>query len=132
MEVQVKVLILQADGGVRPCCINAISAALADANMPMGDMVVACGVATSSNRLILDANATEITKSGCELSLACEMHHPGRVVSCVLDARMTPEELEEATDLAALGCDAVGKFIRRTVLRHMHRIAVASGAFGMT
>lgn len=43
MEVQIKVAVLQADGGVRSCCVNAVTCAIGMANLVCGCLVVSCG-----------------------------------------------------------------------------------------
>jgi len=42
-QIDVSITLLQADGGVRPACINATTLALIDAGIAMEDYVCACG-----------------------------------------------------------------------------------------
>lgn len=62
--------VLQADGGTRCACINAATLALADAGVPMRDMVASCAAGFLDGTPLLDLNYVEDSAMGPDLSLA--------------------------------------------------------------
>ncbi|QDZ25459.1 exosome complex protein [Chloropicon primus] len=147
-EVQIKVVVLTADGGVKSCCVNAVTCAVGMANLACGNFVVSCGCtaqpigktlrearmlqaqgAGEGQKFLLDPNSTEINKH-MELSLAVtvsgERHHHQDVVSVMCDSKMTPEDLEETVDISSEGCKAIGKFVRKTLMEYMSKVATVS------
>ena len=58
-QIDVSITLLQADGGVRPACINATTLALIDAGIAMEDFVCACTAGAIQSALLLDMNAQE-------------------------------------------------------------------------
>lgn len=61
---------LQADGGTRCACINAAFLALADAGIPMRDMVAGCAVGYLQSTALLDLNYMEDSGGGPDISVA--------------------------------------------------------------
>ena len=57
--VDVFIEVLQADGGTRCAALSAASVALADAGIPMKDMVAACAAGKVADTVILDVNNEE-------------------------------------------------------------------------
>ena len=119
-------VVFEADGGLRSCCVNAVSGALAEATVPVGDLVVACSACLLGPTVVLDPNASELSKAGhAELSVACALHS-GLVAACALEGKIVPEDLDDATEAAAAGCEEVGKFLRACLLRRMAQIGACS------
>ena len=67
--VDVFLEVLQADGGTRCAALDAASVALADAGIPMKDMVCACASGKAGDALILDVNNEEDQAGQADLSL---------------------------------------------------------------
>ncbi|KAG7671580.1 hypothetical protein KSW81_003712 [Nannochloris sp. 'desiccata'] len=63
-QIDVYVQVLQADGGTRCACINAAFLALADAGIPMKDMVASCAAGYLDSTTLLDLNYTEDSGGG--------------------------------------------------------------------
>ena len=143
-EIHVKVLVLSADGGVRSCCVNAVTCAVGMANLPCGSFVVSCGCTSQAlaktlresrmvdaqgpegSRLLLDPNVQETQKFG-EFTLAVNViggHQD--VVSTLCDTKLTCEDLEACVEANAAGCKAVGKFVRKSLLEYMRKVATVS------
>jgi exosome complex component RRP41 len=57
--IDVFVEVLQADGGSRCAALDAAAVALADAGIPMRDLVSACAAGKVADRIILDVNNEE-------------------------------------------------------------------------
>ncbi len=68
--IDIYIEIIQADGSTRVASINAASLALADAGVPMRDLVVALSGGKINNELILDLNGLEDNNSEADMPLA--------------------------------------------------------------
>ncbi|KAF8057927.1 Serine/threonine-protein phosphatase PP1 isozyme 1 [Scenedesmus sp. PABB004] len=69
-QIDVCVQVLQADGGTRCACINAAAMALADAGIPMRDMVAGVAVGHLQSTALLDLNYMEDAGGGPDISVA--------------------------------------------------------------
>uniref|UniRef100_A0A383VD35 Uncharacterized protein n=1 Tax=Tetradesmus obliquus TaxID=3088 RepID=A0A383VD35_TETOB len=123
-QIDICVQVLQADGGTRCACINAAALALADAGIPMKDMVSGCAVGYLQSTPLLDLNYTEDSGGGPDISVAL---HPNldRLVLLQMDGKLPPDVFEECVALAVDGCKAVASVMRAELLRHVKRQAVA-------
>jgi len=101
--IDVFVEILQADGGTRCASITAASLALADAGIPMRDLVVACAAGKADDMIVLDLMDTEDKKGGADVPVAL-MPNLNAVTLLQMDGILTFEEFEKAVNLALKGC----------------------------
>jgi exosome complex component RRP41 len=69
VQIDIFVQVLQADGGTRAACINAASMALADAGIPMRDLVVSCAAGYLNSTPLLDLNYIEDSGGGPDLTV---------------------------------------------------------------
>ncbi|KAJ7533225.1 hypothetical protein O6H91_13G038500 [Diphasiastrum complanatum] len=68
-QIDIFVQVLQADGGTRSACINAAALALADAGIPMRDLVASCAAGFLNNTPLLDLNYTEDSGGGPDVTV---------------------------------------------------------------
>jgi exosome complex component RRP41 len=101
--VDVFVEVLQADGGTRCAAITAASLALADAGIPMRDLVVACAAGKIDDTVVLDLFDTE-DKVGCADVPVAFMPNLNAVTLLQMDGNLSPEEFEKAVNIAIEGC----------------------------
>ncbi len=101
--IDVFVEILQADGGTRCASITAASLALADAGIPMRDLVVACAAGKADDTIVLDLMDTEDKKGGADVPVAL-MPNLNAITLLQMDGILTFEEFEKAVNLALKGC----------------------------
>lgn len=101
--IDIFVEILQADGGTRCASITAASLALADAGIPMRDLVVACAAGKVDDTIVLDLMDTEDKKGGADVPVAL-MPNLNAVTLLQMDGILTFEEFEKAVNLALEGC----------------------------
>ena len=101
--VDVFIEVLQADGGTRCASITAASLALADAGIPMRDLVVACAAGKIEDKVVLDLFDTEDKLGSADVPLAL-MPNLNMVSLLQMDGILTTEEFEEAVNLAIEGC----------------------------
>jgi exosome complex component RRP41 len=104
--VDVFVEVLQADGGTRCASITAASLALADAGIPMRDLVVACAAGKVEDTVVLDLMDTEDKVGSADVPLAL-MPNLNAVTLLQMDGILTPEEFEKAVNLAMEGCKEI-------------------------
>jgi exosome complex component RRP41 len=101
--IDVFVEVLQADGGTRCASITAASLAIADAGIPMRDLVVACAAGKVDDTVVLDLMDTEDKVGVADVPLAF-MPNLNAVTLLQMDGILTPEEFEKAVNLAMEGC----------------------------
>lgn len=117
-QIDVFVQVLQADGGTRCAAINAAFLALADAGVPMRDMLAACAAGYLENTPLLDLNYMEDSGGGPDVVVALQ---PGidKIVLLQSDNKISVDNFEEVLDLASRGCKAVGGFMKEKLSEHV-------------
>jgi len=101
--IDVFVEVLQADGGTRCASITAAALAIADAGIPMRDLVVACAAGKVDDKVVLDLMDTEDKVGVADVPVAF-MPNLEAVTLLQMDGILTPEEFETAMNLAIEGC----------------------------
>jgi len=91
--IDVYIEILQADGSTRVTGINAASLALADAGVPMKDLVVALSGGKVDDTLILDLCGKEDNYSDADIPCAI-MPRRKKITLLQMDGRLMPEEVK--------------------------------------
>ena len=91
--VDVYITIIQADGSTRVTGINAASLALADAGVPMKDLVVALSGGKINDALILDLCGKEDNYSEADMPMAL-MPRKKIITLLQMDGQLTPKELK--------------------------------------
>ncbi|NIO37918.1 exosome complex exonuclease Rrp41, partial [Candidatus Bathyarchaeota archaeon] len=102
-SIDVFIEVLQADGGTRCASITAASLALADAGIPMRDMVTACAAGKIDDTIVLDLNDTEDKKGTADIPVAL-MPNFNAVTLLQMDGILAYPEFEKAVNLALKGC----------------------------
>lgn len=113
--VDVFIEILQADGGSRCAALDAAAVALADAGIPMRDMVSACAAGKVADTIVLDINNEEDQEGQADMPVAY-MPNLGKVTLIQLDGVLTPSEYEKCVNTAVEGCKIVYE-IQKNALR---------------
>jgi len=104
--IDIFVEVLQADGGTRCASITAASLAIADAGIPMRDLVVACAAGKIDDKVVLDLMDTEDKVGVADVPVAF-MPNLNAVTLLQMDGILTPEEFEKAVNLAIEGCKKI-------------------------
>jgi exosome complex component RRP41 len=105
-SIDIFIEVLQADGGTRCASITAASLALADAGIPLRDLVSACAAGKIEGRLVLDLNDVEDKEGEADLPLAY-MSNLNAITLLQMDGMLTNEEFEQAINLAVEGCKQI-------------------------
>jgi len=98
--------VLQADGGTRCAGITVASLALADAGIPMRDLVAACAAGKVEGQIVLDLTDAEDKAGEADMPLAY-MPNANAVTLLQMDGMSTGEEFEQMVNLAVEGCKQV-------------------------
>jgi exosome complex component RRP41 len=101
-SIQVYIEILQADGGTRCAGITTAALALADAGIPMRDLVVACAAGKADGKIIVDLMDTEDKVGDADVPVAY-MPNLDAVTLLQMDGNLTVDEFETALNMAIEG-----------------------------
>ena len=104
--IDIFVEVLQADGGTRCASVTAAALAIADAGIPMRDLVVACAAGKIDNKVVLDLMDTEDKVGVADVPVAF-MPNLNAVTLLQMDGILAPKEFENAVNLAIEGCKKI-------------------------
>lgn len=107
--IDVFIEVLQADGGTRCASITAAALAIADAGIPMRDLVVACAAGKVDDKVVLDLMDTEDKVGVADVPVAF-MPNLEAVTLLQMDGILMPAEFEKAVNLAIEGCKKIYAF----------------------
>jgi exosome complex component RRP41 len=102
-SIDVYIEVLQANAGTRCAGVVAASVALADAGIPMVDLLPSVAVGKVGGHIALDLKKEEDNFGEADLPMAL-VPQSGRLVLLQMEGHMTREELGKALDLGVAGC----------------------------
>ncbi|MFQ5976359.1 MAG: exosome complex exonuclease Rrp41 [Candidatus Hydrothermarchaeales archaeon] len=105
-SIDVFIEVLQAQAGTRCAGIVAASLALADAGIPMRDLVPACAAGKIGGEVVLDLNNVEDNYGEADLPIAM-MPSKNKITLMQMDGNFTQKEFEKAFNLAKNGCEKI-------------------------
>jgi exosome complex component RRP41 len=112
--IDVFIEVLQADAGTRTAGINAAAVALADAGIPMRDLVSSVAVGKVDGTLVIDLTKAEDQWGTTDMPIAI-MPRKRAVTLLQMDGHFTEEEFKQALDLAFRGCEQIYEVQRRAL-----------------
>ena len=104
--IDVFVEVLQADGGTRCAAVTAASLALADAGIPMKDLVTGCAAGNLYEQVVLDLDDVEDKEGQGDLPIAY-LPNLEKIVLLQSDGEFTPEQYNEALDMLIPACKKI-------------------------
>jgi exosome complex component RRP41 len=113
--IDVFIEILEAEGGTRCAGITAASVALADAGIPMKDLVVSCAAGKADGNVILDLSEEEDKNGEADVPVAI-MPRSGEITLLQTDGHLTPDEFDKALDLAIEGCKKISEEQKKAII----------------
>jgi exosome complex component RRP41 len=116
--------VLQADGGTRSAGITVASVALADAGIPMRDMISACAAGKIEGQVVLDLTDVEDKGGDADMPLAYQPSADA-ITLLQMDGLMTAEEFEQTVKLAIEGCKQLNQ-IQKEALKSKYEGAKES------
>ncbi len=121
-KIDVFVQILDSNAGTRAAGLTAASVALADAGIPMRDLVAATGVGKAGGEIILDLNKPEEdAPDAVDIPIAI-LPRTGEVVLLQMDGLLTMDEWKKAFKLGVKGCEQVYE-VQKAALRKKYEAA---------
>jgi len=117
--IDIFIEVLQADAGTRCAGITAASLALADAGIPMRELVAACAAGKIEGKVILDLSDIEDKKGEADLPVA--LLPKSNVISLIqMDGSLSDEEFRQALDLSTDACRKIYEMQREALKLKYH------------
>lgn len=104
--IDVHIEVLQADASTRCVGINAAALALADAGVPMRDLVASCSAGKIAGQIVLDVAGKEDTLGELDLPVAYYPHEK-KITLLQMDGLASRSEIKDIIQLAIKGCEKV-------------------------
>lgn len=120
--IDIFIEVLNADGGTRTAGITAASLALADAGIPMRDLVAGIAVGKVEGTLVLDINEEEDMYGEADMPIAV-MPGLGQITLIQLNGVLVEEEIRRAVELGMKGARIVYE-VQKEALRKRYSSAV--------
>lgn len=123
--IDIFIEVLQADAGTRTAGITAAAVALADAGIPMRDLVSAVAVGKIDDTIVLDLTKYEDQWGTTDMPIATVPRNK-LITLLQMDGHFTAEEFKRALDLAFRGCEQIYG-AQRQALREKYAIKPEEG-----
>jgi len=107
-SIDIFIEVLQSDGGSRCAGITAASLALADAGVPLREIVAACAATKIDGKVALDASDIEDKEGQADLPVAF-MPKSNAVTLIQMDGSLTEDEFNQALDMAIGACKRINE-----------------------
>ncbi len=117
--VDILIEILQADASTRCAGLNAASVALADAGVPMKELVSSCSVGKVEGHIVMDVGGLEDNYGDVDMAVAT-VGGQDKVVLLQMDGIITKDEFMKMLEMAKEGCARVHK-MQIEVLREKYK-----------
>jgi len=117
-SVDIFIEVLQADAGTHCAGLTAASVALADAGIPMRDLVTSCASGKIGGVVALDLNKDEDNFGDADCPMAI-VPRTGEIVLLQMDGHLTADEFDKAMDLS-IGATKQIYEIQRDALRRRY------------
>jgi len=107
-SIDIFIEVLQSDGGSRCAGITAASLALADAGIPLREIVAACAVGKIEGKIALDPSDIEDKEGEGELPVTF-MPKANAITLIQMDGSFTEDEFNQALDTAISACKRINE-----------------------
>jgi len=125
-SIDIYIEVLQANAGTRCAGLVAASLALADAGIPMVDLLPAVAVGKVAGKIALDLKKEEDNFGEADLPMAL-VPQSGRLVLLQMEGHMSEEELAQALDLGVQGCRTIYERMKEA-LRERYAVGPVGGS----
>ena len=113
--IDVYIEVLQADAGTRCAGITVASVALADAGIPMRDLVPSCAAGKVDNRVVIDLFKEEDNYGEADMPIAY-VPKTGEILLLQMDGHLTYEEFSTALDMLVDSCGHIYELQREALI----------------
>lgn len=117
--IDIFIEVLQADAGTRCAGVTAASLALADAGIPLRELVAGCAAGKVDGKVALDLSDIEDKKGDADLPVAY-MPKSNAVSLLQMDGSMTEDELKQALDMSINACRTIYEMQKEALRRKYH------------
>jgi exosome complex component RRP41 len=118
-SIDIFIEVLQADAGTRCAGITAASLALADAGIPMRELVAGCAAGKIEGKVVLDLSDIEDKQGEADLPVA--LMPKSNVVSLIqMDGFLTEDEFRQALEMSTDACRKIYEMQREALKRKYH------------
>jgi exosome complex component RRP41 len=124
-SIDIYIEVLQANAGTRCAGVVAASVALADAGIPMVDLLPSVAVGKVGGAIALDLKKEEDNYGEADMPMAL-VPQSGRLVLLQMEGHMTAEELGRSLDLGVQGCRSIYEGMKQA-LRDRYQVGGGSG-----
>ena len=122
-SIDIFIEVLNADGGTRTASVTAASLALADAGIPMRDLVAGVAVGKVDGVLVLDINEAEDMYGEADMPVAAAPSL-GLITLLQLNGVLTPDEFKKALDMALDGINKIYQMQKETLKKKYLEVKV--------
>ena len=122
-SIDIFIEVLNADGGTRTASVTAASLALADAGIPMRDLVAGVAVGKVNGVLVLDINEAEDMYGEADMPVAAAPSL-GLITLLQLNGVLTPDEFKKALDMALNGINKIYQMQKETLKKKYLEVKV--------
>lgn len=112
--IDIFIEVLQSDGGSRCAAITASSLALADAGIPLRDLVVGCAVGKVNGKIVVDLCDEEDKNGEADMPVAY-IPALGKISLLQMDGIFTEEEFVESLNSAIKACNKIYEIQKQTL-----------------
>ncbi len=121
-SVDIFIEVLQADAGTRCAGLSAASVALADAGVPMRDLVSSCASGKIGGVVCVDLNKEEDNFGDADCPMAV-VHGTGEIVLLQMDGHLTYDEFQKAMGLSMDAANQIYE-LQRDALRRRYSVTM--------
>jgi len=128
-SIDVYIEVLQANAGTRCAGLTAASVALADAGVPMRDLVASCAAGKVADTIVLDLGKEEDNFGQADIPVGY-VPRAGEIVLLQMDGDLTNDEFDKGIHMAVEACKKVYE-VQRDALRRRYTAKGAGGEIAM-
>jgi len=121
-SIDVNIEVLNAEAGTRVAGITAAAIALVDAGIPMKDIPVGCAAGKIDGQVVLDLGKEEDNFGDADLPIVIAPR-TNEILLLQMDGHFTPNEFDEALNLAMKGCHDVSKMQKEAIMKKFEKEA---------
>jgi exosome complex component RRP41 len=115
-SIDISIEVLEAEGGTRCLGIVGASLALADAEIPMRDLISACAVGKVDNHIVVDLSEEEDQTGQADMPVAI-MPRTGDITFLQMDGNLSVPEFEDSLKLAFDACYYINQLQQQSLLK---------------
>lgn len=127
-SIDVYIEVLQANAGTRCAGLTAAAVALADAGVPMRDLVAACAAGKVANTMVLDLGKEEDNFGQADIPVGY-VPRTGEIVLLQMDGDLTPDEFDKGIHMAIDACKRIYE-VQRDALKRRYSVKPTESEVG--